>query len=60
MDDTLEYEEKWIILQAMKCLHNLKYISDLAIISDKNQKLLEKLIEEVVLIREALHGKKDN
>lgn len=60
MDEQLEYEEKWIILQALKCLHNLKYISDLAIISDKNQKLLEQLIEEVVKIREALHGKKSD
>jgi hypothetical protein len=56
-NDTLDHDEKWIVLAAIKCLHNLKYISDLAIIGQKNSDLLEQLIEEVVKIREALHGR---
>lgn len=57
----LEDEEKYIIISAMKCLHNLKYIADLVQINQQNSeaeqkkiKLLETLIEEVVKIREAL------
>jgi hypothetical protein len=51
----LEEEEKWIIISALKCLHNLKYMADLTIINQKNSELLQVLIEEVVKIREALH-----
>lgn len=50
----LEDEEKHIIVKAMQALHNLKYISDLAIISQTNSDQLKVLIEEVVKIREAL------
>lgn len=50
-------DEKWIILKAIQCLHNLKYIPDLVVVGQKNNDLLEILVEEVVKIREALHDK---
>lgn len=50
----LEDEEKHIIIKAMQALHNLKYISDVAVIGNENKELLRILIEEVVKIREIL------
>lgn len=52
----LDEEERYIIVKAMQCLHNLRYISDIAIISQKNSELLEMLIEEVVKVRETMNG----
>lgn len=51
----LNIDEKWIIIRSLQALHHLKYVSDLAIISQKNSEMLKMLIEEVVKIREALH-----
>jgi hypothetical protein len=53
----LNIEEKWIIIKSLQCLHNLKYLADLAIINQKNSDLIQILIEEVVKIRESLHDK---
>lgn len=49
---TLTDEEHAIVLGAIKCLHQLKYISDIAILIKDNNALLEELIEEVAKVRE--------
>jgi hypothetical protein len=56
-DQDLTTDEKYIVLSAIKCLHNLKYIADIAIRCRENGEMLKILIEEIVKIREALHGK---
>lgn len=55
-DQELQPDEKYIVLCAIKCLHNLKYIADLAISSKKNEEMMQILIEEIVKIREALQN----
>lgn len=50
----LTEEECRIILGALKCLHNLKYISDIAVALQDNALLLEAIIEEVALLREKI------
>jgi len=47
-------EETRIILGAMACLHQLKYIADIAISMNENKMLLESLIKEIVEIKEKM------
>ena len=51
----LEEEEKYIILQAIKALHQLKYIADIAILMQENKDLMVDLIEEIVAIRQMIN-----
>jgi len=51
---TLTDEENEIIIGAIKCLHHLKYISDVAILIKDNNVLLEELVEEVAKIKEKI------
>lgn len=45
-------EEHAIVLGALKCLHQLKYIPDIAIMLKANNELMQTMIEEIVKVRE--------
>ncbi len=53
----LEDDEKHIIIAALKCLHQLKYIGEVAISLKEQQKQLGMLIEEIHKIRATLENR---
>lgn len=47
----LETDEKEIIIAALKCLHQLKYIANVAIEMKEQNVMLKQLVEEIVKVR---------
>lgn len=47
-------EELHIVISAMRAMHQLKYIADIAVALKENNKLLEVLINEIMVIRDKM------
>lgn len=47
-------EENSIVLGAIKCLHQLKYIPEIAIAIKDNKVVLEQIVEELAKIKERM------
>lgn len=47
-------EEHAIVMGAIKCLHQLKYIPEIAIAIKDNKEVLEHIVEELAKIKERM------
>lgn len=54
MPSELTDEEYDIVLGALKCLHQLKYIPDIAIALKDNRQVLAQIVEELAKIKERM------
>lgn len=47
-------EEHAIVLGALRCLHQLKYIPEIALAIKDNKEILQQIVEELAMIKERM------
>lgn len=54
-NETLDADEKWMILEALKCLHHLENLEEIKIELKKNNRILVDLLEVLFELKQRLN-----